>query len=68
MIGNKIIDGLRDAEDGNFADVTRPAVQVIDATLAALPESAESRRVKGVKRVKKRRLSSTIDDKQSDTN
>jgi integrase len=44
------------------ASKTRPAVEVIDAAFAALPELADSRPVQGSKRVKKRKLMSTIDD------
>ena len=43
------------------AETTRPAVQVIDATFAALPHLPESRTGQGAKRVKKRRLVSKYD-------
>jgi integrase len=46
------------------AEATRPAVEVIDATFAALPEKPESRRGQGAKRGKKRKPLSISDDSE----
>jgi len=64
LLGHRDERTTRNVYQHPDAEATRPVVEVIDATFAALPEKAESRARQGVIRKKKRKLKSPIDDSE----